>query len=252
MGSAAGRPTRSPTSAATSSWCLVAAHVEVLDVLRLDASRVGDGGRVEQADQLGEALRVAVVRRGAGEQQRLGARREHPGQLVVERAPVDEVVALVDHHRVPADALEMVAVAAGVLERVDRDDRPLVVGERVAVGGDLAAHPLDALGVEPHQRDGEAGPQLVLELLEDVAGRDDQDPLAAAAADQLATGSARPRASCRDRPRRRSAGAGGAPFERLVHRPALVLAAGRAAGRSATASPVSVAGTGVLRIIASR
>ena len=44
-----------PTSAATS--CLVAADVEVLDVLAFVRLRVGDRGRVEQADELGEATR---------------------------------------------------------------------------------------------------------------------------------------------------------------------------------------------------
>ena len=72
-----------------------------------------------------------------------------------------------------------------VLERVDRDDDPLVVGERVAGGRDLLADPLDALGVEPDQGDRETGPQLVLELLEDVPRGDHQDALAAAAPDQL-------------------------------------------------------------------
>ena len=163
----------------------MAAHVQVVDVGRIDVGRVGDGGGVEQADQLSEALGVTVVRGGAGEQQRLGAGRQHPGELVVERAPIDQVVALVDDHRIPMNAFEVVAVAAGVLQRVDRDDRPAVVAERVAVGGDLAAHLGDAVGVEPHQRDGEAGPQLVLELLEDVAGRDHQDLVAPAPADQL-------------------------------------------------------------------
>ena len=39
--------------------------------------------------------------------------------------------------------------------------------------------------VEPHERDREAGPQLVLELLEDVARGDHEDLVAPAAADQL-------------------------------------------------------------------
>ena len=47
---------------------------------------VGDGGRVEHADQLGEGLRVAVVRGGAGEQQGVGVLGEPLGQLVAEAA----------------------------------------------------------------------------------------------------------------------------------------------------------------------
>ena len=64
--------------------------------------------------------------------------------------------------------VQVVAVTAGVLQRVDRDDRPLEVGERVAAGRDLLLDPLDADRVQPHERDREAGPQLVLELLQHV------------------------------------------------------------------------------------
>src|SRR5207244_4158412 len=108
-----------------------------------------------------------------------------PGKLVVERACVHQVVALIDHHRVPADALEVVAVPAAGLQGVDRDDDPPVVREWVAGGGDLLTHSAEASGVESDEGDVEAGPQLVLELLEDVAGSDNQDSVAAAAADQL-------------------------------------------------------------------
>ncbi len=94
---------------------LVATHVEVLDVALADVGGVGDGGGVEQADELGEAVGVAVVRGGAREEEGLGAGGEDAGELVVEGAAVDEVVALVDDDGVPADAFEMVAVAAGVL-----------------------------------------------------------------------------------------------------------------------------------------
>ena len=97
----------------------------------------------------------------------------------------DEVVRLVDDDRVPVHVVEVVAGTAVVLERVDRDDDPLVVGERVAAGRDLPLDPLDADRVQPDQRDREPGPQLLLELLEDLLRGDDQDPVAAAAADQL-------------------------------------------------------------------
>ncbi len=201
---------------------LVAAHVEVGDRRLVDVLGVDDGGGVEQADQLGEAIGVAVVGGGAREQQGLGAGGQHPGQLVVERAPVDQVVALVDHHRIPADLLQVVAVAAGVLEGVDRDDRPLVERERVAVGRDLPADPLDAFGVEADERDGEPGPQLVLELLQDVAGGDDQDALAPAPADQLR----QDQADLEGLAQADGVGdqeAGAEPGEGLVHGPVLVV-----------------------------
>src|SRR6266511_1157194 len=87
----------------------------------------------------------AVVRRRAGQDQRVRARGEHARELVVECPPVDQV----------------------------------------AGGGDLLADPLDALGVEPDQGNREARPQLVLELLEDVPGSDHQDAVAAPAPHQL-------------------------------------------------------------------
>lgn len=78
------------------------------------------------------------------------------------------------------------AVAARVLQGVDADDGALVVGERVAVRRDLLADPLETLAVETHERDGETGPQLVLELFEDVAWGDDEDLVAPTTADELA------------------------------------------------------------------
>ena len=71
------------------------------------------------------------------------------------------------------------------LERVDRDDDPLVEGERVAARRDLPLDPLDADRVQPDQRDREPGPQLLLELLEHLLRGHHQDPVAPAAADQL-------------------------------------------------------------------
>ena len=62
---------------------------------------VDDGGRVEEMDQFGEGLGLAVVRRCAGEDQRVGLRGEKFGEFVVLRAAVDEVVALVDDDGVP-------------------------------------------------------------------------------------------------------------------------------------------------------
>ena len=71
------------------------------------------------------------------------------------------------------------------LERVDRDDDPLVEGERVPARRDLPLDPLDADRVQPDQRDREPGPQLLLELLEHLLRGHHQDPVAPAAPDQL-------------------------------------------------------------------
>ena len=51
---------------------------------------------------------------------------------------------LVDDDGVPVHVVEVLAVAALVLQRVDGDDDPLVVGERVAAGRDLPLDSLDA------------------------------------------------------------------------------------------------------------
>ena len=164
---------------------LRAADVEVGDVLGRVIPVVGDRGRVEHADQLGEGPRVAVVRGGAGQQQRVGPLGQAPGEPVAEVPLADQVVRLVDDDRVPVHGVEVLAVPALVLERVDGDDDPLVVGERVAASRDLPLDPVDADRVQADERDREPGPQLELELLEDLLRGDDEDPVAAAAADQL-------------------------------------------------------------------
>lgn len=96
----------------------------MLDVLGLVVPLVSDGGQVQHRDQLGERLRVAVVRGGAGEQQRVGLLGEPLGKAFAEVPFADEVVRLVDDDRVPVHGVEVLAVAALVLERVDRDDDP--------------------------------------------------------------------------------------------------------------------------------
>jgi hypothetical protein len=136
---------------------LGAPEVQVLDVLGLIHAFVGDGGRVEHADQLGEGHRIAVVRGRAGQQQGIGVHGEPPGQLVPQAGLPDQVVGLVDDHRVPVHVIQVVPVRIP-LERVDRDDDPLVGGERVAARRDLPLDPLDADRVQPDQRDREPGP----------------------------------------------------------------------------------------------
>ncbi len=53
------------------------------------------------------------------------------------------------------------------------------------VARDLIAHPLQAHRIQPDQRNGEAAPEFLLELGEHALERDDQNPLAAPALDQL-------------------------------------------------------------------
>ncbi len=158
--------------------------VEVVEVGDLVVLGVGDRRRVEHADQLGEGFRVAVVRGGGGQDQCIGLLGEAAGEPVVAGALVHEVVRFVDDDRVPGDVLQVVGVGRR-LEGVDRHDDPFEVGERVPAGRDLLLDALDAGGVQAHQRQGEAGPQLALELLQHMGGRDHEDALTAPATDQL-------------------------------------------------------------------
>ncbi len=157
----------------------------MFDVLFRVVLDIDDRGRVEQSDQLAEGLLVTVVRGGAGQQQRVGTGGQQPRQPVAQARRTDQVVRLVDHDRVPADVLQVMAVHADVLQRVHRDDDPLEIGERVAPGRDLPLDPLDTHRVQPDQREGETRPQLVLELLEHVLRRHHEDALPPAATDQL-------------------------------------------------------------------
>ena len=111
---------------------------------------------------------------------------------------------------VPPHPLEVRPVAAWVLQGVDRDDHPVEVGEGIAPGRDPLADPLDAFGVQTHEWEGEPAPQLVLDLVEDVARHDAQDPFGPASCAGARSASCRPRWSCQDRPRRRLGGAVGA------------------------------------------
>ena len=79
----------------------------------------------------------------------------------------------------------MVAVERRVLDRVDRDDDAVEVRERVAAGRDPLPKSLDALGVQSDKRYARAAPELVLDLVEDVARDDGEDPRRAAAALEL-------------------------------------------------------------------
>ena len=106
-------------------------------------------------------------------------------------AAVRDVVRLVDDDDVPVGLLQVGAVLGVLLQGVDRDDRLVVVVERVVAGRDAAAHPLDADRVEPGERDREPLPELLLELRQHALDGQHQDPPAPAAGDQLADEDAR-------------------------------------------------------------
>ena len=79
----------------------------------------------------------------------------------------------------------MLAVLDVVLERVDGDDDPIEVVERVHARRDLGLHPLDAHRVQAHERDREAAPKLLLELRQDRLHCDDKDASATPSSDEF-------------------------------------------------------------------
>ena len=150
----------------------------VAEVLRRIVVRVGDGGRVKHVHQARKATRLAVVRRCRQHDERVRAAREQAREAASQRAgaAVGDVVGLVDDDDVPVRLLQVRAVLGVLLEGVDRDDRLVVVVEGIVAGRDTAAHPLDADRVEPRQRDGEAVPELLLELREHALDGQHQNP----------------------------------------------------------------------------
>ena len=163
----------------------VAAHHQVSDVLRRDRLWVRYGRRIKQGDQLGKGLWLPVVRSRRGEDQCVSVGGKPLGQLVVERALVDQLVRLVDPHGIPADPLQVRAVAAWALEGVNRDNHSVEIGEGVPAGRDPLAHPLNPFGVQSYQWERKTAPQLVLDLIKDVARHDTEHPISTTSALKL-------------------------------------------------------------------
>ena len=121
---------------------------------------------------------------GRGQDQGIRVGRQDVGQLIVLGGLVGHVVGLIDHHGIPVMLAQIVDKAV-LLEGVDRDNDLLEERERVAGGRKLLLDLLHALRIQAHEGDGEARPQLVLHLLQHVARRHDQNPPAAAPANQF-------------------------------------------------------------------
>lgn len=162
----------------------MAADDELLRSLHVDGAVREDGKRVEQAQDFLEGFLPPVVRGGRGQDEGLRRRRQRAGQLIILGAGVRGIVDLIDDHGIPADLLQLRAILRR-LERVHGDDDAWEVGKGVLRCRQFLADLLDALAVQAHQRDGETRPQFLLELLHDVLGRDDEDALSPAAADEL-------------------------------------------------------------------
>lgn len=123
--------------------------------------------------------------RGGEQDERIGALSQQVSQAVAlgAIALVRDVVGLVDDDEIPPGAFQVVAVFAVALERIDRDDGAVVLAERVVVGRYLAADALDASRIQARQGDGEAVPELLLELAHHTFGGDHEDAPGTAAAD---------------------------------------------------------------------
>ena len=138
---------------------------------------IGDGRRIQHVDEAGEAPRLAIVRRRGKHDERVGSPGEQLGEAATQRTrpPVGHVVRFIDHDDVPVSLLEIGAVLGVLLQRVDGDDRLVVVVERVVVRRDAAAHTLYADRVKPREGDREAVPELLLELGQHALHGQDED-----------------------------------------------------------------------------
>ena len=199
-----------PTSLATSGLCrwrrmIRRSTSSSIERRRPGVTAVGSSSRISSAKD--SCLPLCGVARG--QDQRVGVRRRAGGPAGCSACAT--LVTLCDSSMTTAShcCFSQVGEVAVALERVDRDDRPLEVGERVAGGRQLLPDPLDADRVEPDERQREPGPQLVLHLLEHVPRGDDRGCARRGRGGPARTGSCRSRASCRGRPRRRAGCAGG-------------------------------------------
>ena len=109
----------------------MAADDEAAHRLLVEAAVGAHRRRLQQTDELGEGLRVAVVGRGRGQDESVGLAGQDVREPVVERALVGDVVRFVDDDRVPALLAQVVEVAVR-LQGVDGDDRAVEHRERVA------------------------------------------------------------------------------------------------------------------------
>ena len=145
-------------------------------------------------DQPAERLPLAVVRCGRGQQHRVGAAGQQPGQAVAQvafrHAGPGHVVGLVDHHAVPPRVLQEMAIAADVLQRIDADDDAVVHLERVLVRRNPQTQFGDPVRIQSDQWDAEAVPQFRLELGQHGLLGEHQNPVRPAASHEFREGHA--------------------------------------------------------------
>ena len=93
----------------------------VAEILLRVGVRVGDGGGVEHVHEACEAARAAVVRRRGEHDEGVGTPCQEAGEAAPQRAraPIRDVVRLVDDDHVPVRLLQVGAVLGILLEGVD-------------------------------------------------------------------------------------------------------------------------------------
>jgi len=159
----------------------------VAEILVCVIRRVGDSGRVEHVHQTGKAFGLAVVWCGRQHDERIGAGRQQAGQpgTLGMLAAFGHVMCLVNDDDVPPGLFEIMPVFDVLLEGIDGDDRPIEVMKWIVVGRQAVAHALQAGGIETHKGNGEAIPELLLELSQHGFDCQHQNALASPTSNQL-------------------------------------------------------------------
>ena len=158
------------------------------EVLLRVVFRVGNRGGVQHVDEAREAARLAVVGGRREHDERIGLPRQQLRKAAAQgtRSPVGHVVRLVDDDDVPPRLFEVGAVLRILLQGVDGDDRLVVVVERVVIGRDSAAHPLNADGIRAGQGNDEPVPEFLLKLRQHAFHSKDEDAPPAPSGNELA------------------------------------------------------------------
>ncbi len=136
---------------------LEAAHDQPLmgKVLAGVVRRISNGRWIEHIHQAGEALWLAIVRRGGQHDERVRATRQQIGQAGALRATaaLGHVVRLIDDDDVPVGTLQIMPVFDVLLERVYGHDGAIEIMEGVVIARNAVAHTLQALGIQPREDD---------------------------------------------------------------------------------------------------
>ena len=158
------------------------------EVLCPVVGRIRDRSRIQHVHQARETPRSTVMGRSGEQNQGVRTFREQLRQTAPHgaRAAVGDIVRFVNDDDVPVGSLQIRPILGALLEGVDRDDRLVVVEERIVVGRNPTPHSADAVRVQPREGNREAVPEFLLELGQHTAHRQHEDPAAPAPGDEFA------------------------------------------------------------------